>query len=122
MNRGIAGYEGRYEITEDGEVWSIPRMYKTGIGTYRKTGGKFLKQTIHNTGYPIVKLWKGEKNHRQYRVHRLIAEAFIPNPESKPQINHINGKRNDNRIENLEWCTNSENQIRAHNLRKQNGK
>lgn len=69
-----------------------------------KTTGKILRQRL-NKGYPIVDLYDGDGNKKTFQVHRLIAEKYIPNPENLPQINHKNLVRNDNRIENLEWCT-----------------
>ena len=69
---------------------------------------KKLKHQPNGDGYPQIKL-KG----KSYKIHRLVASAFIPNPESLPQVNHINGIKDDNRVENLEWCNNSQNQIHA---------
>lgn len=63
-----------------------------------------IKCTMNTTGYLTI-----TRNHKKYLIHRLIATAFIPNPQNKPFINHLNGVRNDNRIENLEWCTAGEN-------------
>lgn len=57
--------------------------------------------------------FRKEKHHYRFRVHRLVALAFIPNPNNYPHINHINGIRNDNRISNLEWCTNSMNALHS---------
>ena len=70
---------------------------------------KILKPAKLKTGYVCVGLRKGGKSYT-VRLHRLLAKAFIPNPENKPYVDHINGVRDDNRLENLRWCTNKENQ------------
>lgn len=73
---------------------------------------KILKQSITTKGYLQVVLSREGKSN-WYKVHRLVAQTFIPNPENKPQVNHIDGNKINNNINNLEWCTNSENQIHA---------
>ena len=96
----IKGYEGLYEISNLGRVKSL---------NYRGTGkGKILKNIEDRKGYLKVCLTKNGR-HKIFRVHRLVAEAFIPNPENKPCVDHINTIKNDNRIENLRWVTNKEN-------------
>jgi plasmid maintenance system antidote protein VapI len=93
--KDIEGYEGLYAITVDGRVWS-----------YRSN--KFLSPADDGYGYKQVKLTKDGKQ-KACRVHRLVGQAFIPNPENKPQINHKDAVRDNNHVDNLEWVTAQEN-------------
>ena len=114
--KDIPGYEGLYQVSNLGRVKSLSRIVNYG-GRKRKTTEKILKQNISRR-YNSVQFQKCGKT---ITVHRLVANAFISNPENKPQINHINGIRADNRAENLEWCTQSENQKHAYKIGLQKG-
>lgn len=98
--RDIKDYEGIYQITDTGKVYSL--RYK-----------RFIYTSIDRYGYEQCLLYKNGK-HKTKKVHRLVAESFIPNPENKPQINHKDGIRNNNSLDNLEWATNSENQYHSY--------
>ena len=100
--KDIKGYEGEYLVSNTGKVKSIKKRF----GTLNQE--TILKPATIWTGYLRVGLVK-DKKPKSIFVHRLVAQAFIPNPENKPIINHINGDRTDNRVENLEWCTQKEN-------------
>lgn len=96
----------QYMVSNLGRVKSLPREAKGGV-TYRIVE-KILKPAINNKGYEWVNLYDGARC-RDFFVHRLVAEAFIPNPENKPNIDHINTNVHDNRVENLRWVTQKEN-------------
>lgn len=103
----VRGYEGMYEVSDLGNVRSLDHIVE--FLDYGKKG-KILKKTINACGYEVVSLTDFlNKKQRQWKVHRLVAEAFIPNPLNKPQIDHINAIRDDNRVENLRWCSCKEN-------------
>ena len=97
----------------DGWDYSVSSM---GEVKNDKTG-KIKTPVVSGGGYVQVALY-GEKKYKRFFVHRLVATAFIPNPENKPQINHINGDKADNRAENLEWVTASENQHHRYDVLK----
>lgn len=105
----IDGLDGLYEVSSLGRVKSLPKIRSVWKGAQYLSKEKYLNAHPSRYGYPTVNLYKDKHFFKRMAVHRLVANAFIPNPENKPHINHINAVRTDNRIENLEWCTASEN-------------
>lgn len=103
--KDVPDFEGHYQISNFGRVRSI----LTSQGTYRE---RLRKTYLDRNGYENVDLWKLNKQYKQL-VHRLVAKAFIPNPENKPTVNHIDGIKHNNVLSNLEWVTQSENLVHA---------
>lgn len=98
--KDVKGYEGLYKISKTGVVYSLIKH-------------RNLSYSKHKRGYHLVLLTKNKK-HKQHYVHRLVAEAFIPNPQNKIEVNHKDGNKINNSVENLEWCTRVENSEHAY--------
>ena len=111
----ILGFERLYMISNFGRVKSLKRKYTDSIGITKNVREKYLTIFINSSGYPSCFLTKNKKT-KGFSIHRLVAQAFIPNPENKPQVNHINGIRTDYTIENLEWCTARENVVHSYKV------
>ena len=103
----IKGYEGLYEVSSLGNVRSVDKYLMFG-NHYCLFKGKPMKPHHNSTGYLRIGLRKNNQK-KNYFVHRLVAEAFIPNPSNLPCIDHINTIKTDNRVENLRWCSCKEN-------------
>lgn len=110
--KDVIGFEGYYQVSNLGKVRSLDRIVEHTYSKKLTLKGVEMKPQINFGGYCQVRLCK-DNNTRGYVIHRLVAQAFIPNPDNKPQVNHINGIKTDNRVENLEWVTHRENAIHA---------
>lgn len=110
--KDIEGYEGLYQINELGEIKAFERTSIGGFGAVNFRAEHIMKKNLGRNGYLTVRLSKNNKG-RTELVHRLLAKSHIPNPSNKPCVNHKNGIKTDNRIENLEWVTYSENNKHA---------
>lgn len=104
IRRAIPGYEGIYEISNLGRVYSVPRLSKNG----NQCGGYYLKLQQYSNGYQFVHLTKDGIT-KQFLVHRLVAESFLQPQDNRCEVNHIDGDKHNNKASNLEWCTRSEN-------------
>lgn len=102
--KDIKGYEGKYQVSNLGNVKSLKRFVNHWQGGLRLVNERLLKSFIKQ-GYMYVDLG----NRKQCRIHRLVAEAFITNVDNKPEVNHEDGNKLNNHVSNLEWATHSEN-------------
>ena len=105
--RDIPGYEGLYQVSNSGHVKSMKRKYfNSGIGRDYCKAEKILtpRENKKRFGYFELSLHKDGKEKR-FKLHRLVALAFVPNPNNYPQVNHIDGNKGNNSVENLEWCS-----------------
>ena len=106
--RDIKGYEGLYQVSNLGRVRSLDRFIsqKNNSGPYKRLiKGKLLKNGKNSQKYLLVVLSKPNNKPKVIHIHRLVAEAFIPNPENLPCVNHKDEDKQNNMVENLEWCT-----------------
>lgn len=100
--RDVAGYEGYYQVSNKGNVRSVDREIECN-GGIRLQKGKQLKPFVNKQGYRQVILNK--KGMKLFRINRLVAQAFVPNPEGLPIVNHKDEDKGNDNAENLEWCT-----------------
>lgn len=117
--KNIKNYEGFYQVSNCGKVKSLKRTVTAINGECRSFNERML--TLHKSKpterHPVIRyhveLWKDNKR-KVASIHRLVSEHFVPNPQGKPQVNHIDGDPSNNHYENLEWVTNSENMKHAY--------
>ena len=100
--KDIKDYEGLYQVSNLGRVKSLDKYVRSKNNSFALKKGRILKSSVTKRGYKKVGLWKNGV--KWYLIHRLVAQAFIQNPNKYPQVNHINEIKTDNRVDNLEWC------------------
>ena len=102
--KDVVGFEGLYKVSNKGNIYSVERRDSRG----NRCGGRILKTKYGGKGYRQVNMYKNGKSKTTF-VHRIVADAFIPNPENLPQVNHIDEDKDNNNVKNLEWCTHKHN-------------
>ena len=112
----IKNYESIYQINKNGEIKSLAREFIDKTNRKQVIKEKILKPCKNTPGYLYVPLSKNGKV-KNHNIHRLLAEHFISNPKNKPHINHIDGNKLNNSLDNLEWCTHKENAEHASKLK-----
>ena len=111
--KDVIGYEGKYKVSNFGNIKSI-QEYDINYGY--KECDKIKKLILHQTGCYVVSLYSGNGKYKTKRVHRLVAEAFLEKIENKNQVNHKDGNRLNNNLDNLEWCNGSENILHSYRV------
>lgn len=120
VRKPVKGYEGYYEVDLFGRVYSIDRVISVndnGRKYEKPLKAKQMKQSMHTKGYKTVALTKDGKTTTMF-VHRIVAEAFIPNDDNLPMVNHKDEDKTNNFVENLEWCTASYNRTYGNSVEK----
>lgn len=103
--KDITGYEGIYQISNYGRVKSLDREIHKNNGVIEHRNGQIMKLLLDKDGYCILGLRIKNKIKKSFRVHRLVAEAFIKNPDNLPEVNHKDENKSNNYVQNLEWCS-----------------
>lgn len=106
--KDVIGFEGYYQVSDSGKIRGLDRIDTLG----RKVKGKILSVRTDKDGYLLVTLVKNN-NAKTKKVHRVVAESFLQNPNNLPEVNHIDGDKRNNSVKNLEWCTHKENHVHA---------
>jgi hypothetical protein len=113
--KDIEGYLGVYQVSNLGRLRSLEReCYNPRYGKFIRAG-RIMKTPLHSTGYPFCTLHK-DGIAKTFKVHRLVAGAFLARPSNRDYVNHKDGDKTNNNVSNLEWCTPSENMRHAHKL------
>lgn len=104
--KDIAGYEGLYKVSNLGRVKSLDRTFIRSDERLHNKAGRILKPANTTRGYLCVNLSDINHNIKRVVIHRLVVQAFIPNPNNYPQVNHKDENKTNNIVDNLEWCSN----------------
>lgn len=108
----VSGYAGLYEISSLGRLKALHKVVLKSNGRRKTMVERIMRPSINSWGYAVTTI-VGTIGRKNVKIHRLVAEAFLPNPKNKTDVNHIDSDRTNNILSNLEWCTRKENMVHA---------